>query len=347
MSSAGPVFSVEMAACERVGRRRRSEGRAATSSSVHGERFDAVMLVPHPFDFERLTKPSFDETPDDEGCGQRREGQMEVAPALVADGEAAELSETGQGPLDDPPVPAQTLTALDPAAGDAVLDATAGESPTTAAVVVDLVGIQPGGAFTRPPPALADRRDGIHDRLQHPAVVHVRARQLQREGDALRVGEEVALRAGLAPVRFGPVAEPPLAAIEALSSEARLKSMPFWRPSRSSSAFCRRSHTPGLLPVAQASPARHARAASPSPGAATPRACPSAARTGWPSALRGRTSAGGRLSAWAAQAATAGRSRPISRRAGAVSPSLLNAPQSVLLEALSSTLADQAAWQRA
>jgi len=149
---------------------------------------------------EHLTKPSFDEALDDEGCGQGREGEKDVGPSLVADGEAAELGEPGQRPLHNPPVSAQTLAALDPAAGDAVLDATAGESLTTAAVIVGLVGVQPGRAFARSSPALADRRHSIHHRLEHPAVVHVGSRQLQRERDALRIGEDVAFRARLAPV---------------------------------------------------------------------------------------------------------------------------------------------------
>ena len=78
-------------------------------------------------------------------------------------------------------------------------------------------------------PALADGRDGIHDRLQHPAVMHVGARQRQREGDALRIGEDVTLRAGLASIcRVRARRRAPFfAAIEALSREARLKSMPF------------------------------------------------------------------------------------------------------------------------
>ena len=125
---------------------------------------------------------------------------MDVGSSLVADGEAAELGEPSQRPLDDPPVSPQTLAALYAAAGDTVLDATAGESPTTAAVIVGLVGMQSGGAFARPSPALADWRDSIDDRLQHPAVMHVGACQLQREGDALRVGEDVTLRARLAPI---------------------------------------------------------------------------------------------------------------------------------------------------
>lgn len=78
--------------------------------------------------------------------------------------------------------------------------------------------------------------------------MHVGARQLQREGDAFRIGENVALRSRLAPIgrvrarRRAPL----LAAIDALSRAARLKSIPFWRPSRLRSACCRRFHTPTL-----------------------------------------------------------------------------------------------------
>ncbi len=173
---------------------------------------------------------------------------MDVGPSLVADGEATKLGEPRQRSLDDPPATSQPLTGLDPAPGDAGLDAAAGQRLTTAAVVVGLVGVGLRGTLARRSPARADRRDGIHDRLQHSAVMDVRPRQLQSERDALRIGDDVALRARLAPVgrvrarRRAPL----LAAIEALSREARLKSMPFWRPSRSSSSYCRRSHTPAF-----------------------------------------------------------------------------------------------------
>ncbi|SDM53216.1 hypothetical protein SAMN05216360_102359 [Methylobacterium phyllostachyos] len=173
---------------------------------------------------------------------------MDVGPSLVADGEATKLGELRQRALDDPPATSQPLTALDPAPGDAGLDAAAGQRLTTAAVVVGLVGVQLRGTLARRSPARADRRDGIRDRLQHSAVMDVRPRQLQSERDALRIGDDVALRARLAPVsrvrarRRAPL----LAAIEALSRDARLKSMPFWRPSRSSSSYCRRSHTPAF-----------------------------------------------------------------------------------------------------
>jgi len=76
----------------------------------------------------------------------------------------------------------QPLAALDPAPGDAVLDATAGERLTTAAVIVGLVGMQPRGSLARSSPALTEWRDSIHDRFQHLAVMYVGAHQLEREG---------------------------------------------------------------------------------------------------------------------------------------------------------------------
>lgn len=65
--------------------------------------------------------------------------------------------------------------------------------------------------------------NGIDDRLQHPAVTDIGAHQRESEGDALRAGEHMTLR-----TRFAP--------IEAPSREARLETVPFWQPSRSSRA---------------------------------------------------------------------------------------------------------------
>jgi hypothetical protein len=74
--------------------------------------------------------------PNDEGGRQRRGGKIDIASAFVADGEAAELGEPRQAPLDDPPVLSQPMAALDPAPGDAVLDATAGQRLTAAMMSV-------------------------------------------------------------------------------------------------------------------------------------------------------------------------------------------------------------------
>jgi hypothetical protein len=104
--------------------------------------------------------------------------------------------------------------------------------------------------FVRPPPrstgALADRRHGVEQRLEKAAVVDVRGAEQKRERDAARVDQDVALGAQLAAVgRVGADARAPLlVGKEALSSEQRLKSIAFARPSRSSSARWSRSKTP-------------------------------------------------------------------------------------------------------
>ena len=126
---------------------------AATPAGMDLGRIEQAMRLLAETALERLTKPSFDEAPDDEGGSQRREGEMDVGPSLVADGEATELGEPSQGPLDDPPVTSQPLAALDPAPGDAGLDAAAGQRLTAAAVVVGLVGVQLRGPLARRSPA--------------------------------------------------------------------------------------------------------------------------------------------------------------------------------------------------
>ena len=78
---------------------------------------------------------------------------MDVVSPLVADGEATELGEPGQGALDDSPATSQPLAALDPAPGDAGLDATTGQCLTAATVVVGLVGVQLRGTLARRSPA--------------------------------------------------------------------------------------------------------------------------------------------------------------------------------------------------
>lgn len=176
---------------------------------------------------------------------------MGFGSSLVADGEAAELGDSSQRPLDDPPVSPHSLAALYAAAGDPVLDAAAGQSPTTAKVVVGLVGVQLRKPFARPSPALADWLDSIEERLQHPAVVLVGDRQLRREGDALGIGEAVSFVPGLPrSVGFGSVAEPPSCsdrgAVEGGATEvdAVLASEPVEQP------LLQAVPHPGRLPVA-------------------------------------------------------------------------------------------------
>ncbi len=162
----------------------------------------------------------------------------------------------------------------------------------------------------------------------------VRPVSFRARGDALRIGDDMALRARLAPIgrvrarRWAPL----LAANRALSREARLKSMPFWRPSRSSSACCRRYHTRAFC---QSRKRRQQVIPEPQPisRGSNYQGGPSAARTGSPSVPRGRGSRSNPLRL-AAQAASSGAISAHRPSEGAVSPSPPNAPNPVLLEAL-------------
>ena len=179
---------------------------------------------------------------------------MDVGSALVADGEAAELAEPRERALDDPAVPSELCACLDAAAGDARLDVAAGQGTSAAAagpaaaMVVGFVGVEFAGPASGWSPGLPDRRYSINHLLQHDTVVDVGSCQADRERDALRIGEDVTLGARLAAIcraRAGRRA-PLLAATDALSRAARLKSIALRRPSRSRSTRWRRSQTPVL-----------------------------------------------------------------------------------------------------
>lgn len=171
---------------------------------------------------------------------------MNVSPALMADGEPVKLPEPGQCALHHPAVTSQLRAALDTPSGDPRLNVPLAESLPTATVIIRLVRVQLGGALARRPPVLPDGRDSIDERLQHAAVVPGGTSELQRERDAVRIREDVALRAGFAAagrVRAGRRA-PFLAGTAALSRAARLKSMALWRPKRSSRTCCSFGQTP-------------------------------------------------------------------------------------------------------
>jgi hypothetical protein len=166
-------------------------------------------------------------------------------PALVAYGQPAEAREPGQRALDHPAVPTQPLRALDTSAGDPGSDAPPPGGSAATVKIVAFVGVELGRPSARPARALPDRRHGVDQWLEAPAVVLVRRTERESERDAVRVHEDVALGARLPAVgrvracRLAPL----LAGNEALSSEQRPKSTALARPSRSSSARWSRSKT--------------------------------------------------------------------------------------------------------
>jgi hypothetical protein len=171
---------------------------------------------------------------------------QDVEPALVADGQPPEAGEPGQGALDHPAVPTQALAALHPAPRDARDYPPPAAGAAATAVVIAFVGVQLARPLARASDALPDRRHGVEQGLEEPAVVDVRGAEQERERDAAGVHEHVPLGARLAAVgRARADALAPLfAANEALSSEQRPKSIAFARPRRSSSARWSRSKTP-------------------------------------------------------------------------------------------------------
>lgn len=151
---------------------------------------------------------------------------MNVGPALVSDGEAPEFGEPGECALDDPAMLSEMTAALNALPGNAMLDAAFGASPATAGIVIPLVGMQLAGPMARPATLAMNGRNGVEQRIEHPAVMDVCAAEAHRQGNASPVGDDVALRArapAIGRVGAGDFA-PLFAAMDALSMQARLQS---------------------------------------------------------------------------------------------------------------------------
>lgn len=151
---------------------------------------------------------------------------MNVSPSLISDGEAAEARQPSERALDNPAVLSEMAAAFDALSGDPVLDAAPRASPAATGIVIALVCMQFCGPMTRPAALATKGRNGIEQRLEHPAVVDVGAAEAHRQGNATPVGDDMALGARTAPIRRvrpGDVT-PLLAAMDALSMQARLQS---------------------------------------------------------------------------------------------------------------------------
>jgi hypothetical protein len=90
---------------------------------------------------------------------------MDVGTPFLADRQPPKLAEPGQGALHDQPRPPQPGAAVDATACNPRLDATAGQGPAAAAVIVGLVGVQLAGSLSGPALGLPDSRYGIDDLL--------------------------------------------------------------------------------------------------------------------------------------------------------------------------------------
>lgn len=135
---------------------------------------------------------------------------MNVNATLEASAQLAEGGQPGMGALNDPAMAAQAVIALDPLAGDAILDACAFEVSTASRVVVALVRMQFSRPSTRPASLATYRRQGIDQLLEDHRVMPVGPGDAEHHRDALSVRDDVVLAAKLAPIRrVGACVRPP------------------------------------------------------------------------------------------------------------------------------------------
>ncbi len=118
---------------------------------------------------------------------------MHVGAALIADEQALEPVQPGEGALDHPAPAAKAGAVLGAAAGDHRGDSASAQLTAVAVVVVaavadDLLGPSPGS-----PNEPAHRRHSLEEREQLGDVVAVAARQGAGERDPGRIDEEVML----------------------------------------------------------------------------------------------------------------------------------------------------------
>ena len=174
---------------------------------------------------------------------------MDIAPTLVADGEAAVAGEPGERPLDHPAMATELLAGVDPSASDTAADAASVQVTSAAEDVVRLVGVELQRALARAPRSAAraeDRRDVVDKILEEARVMRVRGRESDDQGDAPAVDHQMALRARFAairrirPGRFAPLFAGTLAA----SRLARDQSIWSASPNQSNSSRWSRSQTP-------------------------------------------------------------------------------------------------------
>ena len=173
---------------------------------------------------------------------------MDVEAAFVADGEPSELVEPCEAAFDHPAMAAKSLAGLDTPASNPRLDLATVTGAAATAMVIGLVGVQ----LVRSAPwsaALAgDGWNGVEQAFERHAVVDVGPGQQEGERDAAAVCGEVAF--GAEPASIGWVGAsrgtPFLAAMDELSTQARLQSIRSASRNRRNNSRCRRSHIPAV-----------------------------------------------------------------------------------------------------
>ena len=120
--------------------------------------------------------------------------------AFVADEQALEAVQPGDGALDHPAMATEPGLALDALAGDTHLDAPPMQIAAAAPDIVALVGVQFLRALARSPAPSLARRERLDQSLEDRLVGAIRAGERRDQRDALAVDYHMVLGAGFAPV---------------------------------------------------------------------------------------------------------------------------------------------------
>lgn len=202
------------------------------------------------------------QAPADEGAAQHEEGQVEVGASSGAATQATGAMPPGPRALHHPPKAPQPLGGLDPAAGDARRDAPSAQGGTATAEIVARIGVPLGGPFPGSAGGHADGVAGVHGACQTFPVVDVGGGGCGGGRDAVAVHDPVTL--GAEPAAIGRILAGVLPA-SGRREPGRVQGGarpvdPAARPRPIQQRPVERRPHAGVLPIAQAPPARHAAA---------------------------------------------------------------------------------------
>jgi hypothetical protein len=125
---------------------------------------------------------------------------MDVVAAVGADQQSTVIVQPGEGPFNDPPLPAEPRTMAGLSAGNGRLDTAFPEQASVLVVVVAPVGQKLAGASSRSADAAAHRRHAVEEFEQLGDVVAVAARQRPCERQPTAVYEQVVFAAATAAI---------------------------------------------------------------------------------------------------------------------------------------------------
>lgn len=171
---------------------------------------------------------------------------MNIGPAFIADYQPPEATQPGQSTFDHPAMTAELLAGVDTTPSNPWEDVALPTGRATKRMIIALVRMQLARTATGTARLATHRWDRIEHVRQEQAIVAVGRREPYGEWNASGVDHKVALRARFAAIRrirpglFAPF----LAAMLALSSEARDQSSLSAPCKRASNSWWRRSQTP-------------------------------------------------------------------------------------------------------